>query len=168
MTVKKIQKTTHSVDAQTNNFLLTERESIMAKYVVLQEVKLFYSDSQNHPLYSPFGVNMKDQNNAAYRIHGLPYGPYQRLSGISMKLPPNTPDAGDLSLYIDNAVLLSPQKTYSLTLTTVNANSVVYYVNTADMSKVDVGPWEVYGNMYVKSTDTYHIFTTKNVTMQFP
>ncbi|MBH3403692.1 hypothetical protein I5P86_01365 [Pseudomonas glycinae] len=140
----------------------------MAKYVVLPEATLFYNDSKNHPLKSPFGVNMKDPNNAAYQTHGLPYGPYQRLSGISIKVPANTPDEGVLSLYIDNAILLSPQKTYSLTLTTVNANSPVYYVNTADMLKVDVGVWNVYGNMYVKSTDTYYIFTTKNVTMQLP
>lgn len=140
----------------------------MAKYVVLQEVKLFYSDSQNHPLYSPFGVNMKDQNNAAYRIHGLPYGPYQRLSGISMKLPPNTPDAGALSLYIDNVTTGLPNNTYSYTVTTANATSVVFYVKPFEMLIVGPGLWDFYGNMYDQPNDTYYIFTTKNATMQLP
>lgn len=140
----------------------------MAKYVVLPELTLYHSDARQYPLNSPFGVNMKDSNNVAYQIHQLPYGTYQRLSGISMKVPPNTPKAGVLSLYIDNATTGQPNNTYSYTVTTADATSVVFYVKPVEMLIVGPGLWDFYGNMYDQPNDTYYIFTTKNATMQLP
>ncbi|MCX4219264.1 MULTISPECIES: hypothetical protein [Pseudomonas] len=129
----------------------------MAKYVVLPGVTLYYSDAVQHPLKSPFGVNMKDPQNVVYQIHGLPYASYQRLSGISIKLPANTPMAGDLSLYIDNVTMEKYIQTIIKTLRTIFHSTAARLNRYARMKLNSLGAIN-HGTTDIHSDFSYNVF----------
>ncbi|MBH3403685.1 hypothetical protein I5P86_01330 [Pseudomonas glycinae] len=141
----------------------------ITKYVVIPESKVCYSDT-NILAEDVIGLNPKDPANVAYTKYNKPYGQFQHLGGINLKIDPSLPtNAGQvLDFIFENITTNNSANTYVHNRQIIDSRPLKVFVGMKDMNKLNDGSIECYGSVTDQAKGTVYIISPKTFTIQSP